>query len=85
MKKVSFWATSRASQLDEGVGPHAEMFGELCGLQTSTFFSIGHSFAALAFFVSRTGMLPERAVPHYAALHACSSDLPVRIAYPCSL
>lgn len=56
------------------------MFGELCGLQKNTFFSIGHSFAALAFFVSGTGMLPERAVPHYAALHACSSDLPVRTA-----
>ncbi|MEG5266603.1 hypothetical protein TRP66_20160 [Pseudomonas sp. JDS28PS106] len=29
----------------------AEMFGELCKLQKSGFFSIGHSLAALAFVV----------------------------------
>jgi len=80
VKKVSFWASSHANQADSGLPRHVEMFGELCGLQKNIFFSIGHSFAALAFFVSGTGMLPERAVPHYAALHACSSDLPVRTA-----
>ncbi|OCR22699.1 hypothetical protein AFK24_23295 [Pseudomonas syringae] len=30
----------------------AEMFGEVCKLQKISFFSIGHSFAALAFVVS---------------------------------
>jgi hypothetical protein len=80
MKKVSFWATSRINGPCAGVISQAEMFGELCGLQKNTFFSIGHSFAALAFFVSWIGKLPGRAVPHYAALHACSSDLPVRTA-----
>jgi hypothetical protein len=80
MKKVSFWAAPSASQLDSRVARLSEMFGELCGLQTDTFFSIGHSFAALAFFFFRAQKLPERAVPHYAALHACSSDLLVRTA-----
>jgi hypothetical protein len=80
MKKVSFWATSRASQLERRVAGRFEMFGELCELQIHTFFSIGHSFAALAFFFFRAQKLPERAVPHYAALHLCSSDLPVRAA-----
>lgn len=80
MKKVSFWAAFSASQLYVGVGQQAETFGELCGLQTITFFSIGHSFAALAFFFFRIGKLPERVVRHYAALHACSSDPLVRTA-----
>lgn len=78
MKKVSFWAFLRADRVFSGLRYGAEMFGELCRLQTVIFFSIGHSFAALAFVVSGIGKLPERAVPQFAAWHACSSDLPVR-------
>ena len=37
----------------------AEMFGEVCKLQNISFFSIGHSFAALAFVVSEPKMLTD--------------------------
>jgi hypothetical protein len=49
MKKVSFWAFRAASPVIAGIGREAEMFGQLCRLQIHSFFSIGHSFAALAF------------------------------------
>ncbi|EPJ89660.1 hypothetical protein CFII64_01036 [Pseudomonas sp. CFII64] len=40
-------------------GALAETFGEICKLQKSSFFSIGHSFAALAFVVSEPKMLTD--------------------------
>ncbi len=80
MKKVSFWATLRVDRVFSGFRCCTEMFGELFRLQTVMFFSIGHSFAALAFVVSGVGNLPERTVPQLAAGHACSSDLLVRTA-----
>jgi hypothetical protein len=52
VKKVSFWAFQAADPAIAGFGRDVEMFSELCRLQTHTFFSIGHSFAALAFVVS---------------------------------
>lgn len=36
-----------------------EMFGEVCKLQKLSFFSIGHSFAALAFIVSEPKILAD--------------------------
>jgi hypothetical protein len=50
MKKVSYWAFPPAGQANAGLDRDAEMFGQLCRLQIPSFFSIGHSFAALAFF-----------------------------------
>ncbi|MGH8418885.1 MAG: hypothetical protein ACRER8_16640 [Pseudomonas sp.] len=49
MKKVSYWAFQAISQANAGFDRDAEMFGQLCRLQTHSFFSIGHSLAALAF------------------------------------
>jgi hypothetical protein len=49
MKKVSYWAFQAVSPAIARYGREAEMFGQLCRLQTHSFFSIGHSFAALAF------------------------------------
>jgi hypothetical protein len=49
MKKVSYWAFHANGPVFVGSGREAEMFGQLCRLQSHSFFSIGHSFAALAF------------------------------------
>jgi hypothetical protein len=45
-------STSRSAGLCWITGRFAEMFGELSRLQKLSFFSIGHSLAALAFVVS---------------------------------
>jgi hypothetical protein len=85
VKKVSYWAFQAASPAISGFGRDTEMFGELCRLQTHSFFSIGHSFAALAFVVSapvnplsaETGV--ENALRMTAA-RRCSSNQLVRTA-----
>jgi hypothetical protein len=80
MKKVSFWAFPAISQAIAGFAQNAEIFGEHCRLQTHRFFSIGHSFAALAFVVSGSGKLIERCAPRLAAIRTCSSNPKVRAA-----
>lgn len=51
---------SRRASICRAYGQFSEMFGELSRLQKLSFFSIGHSLAALAFVVSGPGKwLPE--------------------------
>jgi hypothetical protein len=86
MKKVSFWAVRAASLAFAGLRHSAEMFGQLCRLQTLSFFSIGHSFAALAFVVSALRKpfarkkLAEGSALHKSQMCRCSSNLSVRTA-----
>jgi hypothetical protein len=49
MKKVSYWTFHANGPVFSGAGREAEMFGQLCRLQSESFFSIGHSLTALAF------------------------------------
>jgi hypothetical protein len=86
MKKVSYWAFHAISPAISGLRRKAEMFGQLCRLQTHTFFSIGHSFAALAFCrfsrrkTAERKKLAESAALSKTAMCRCSSNLLVRAA-----
>jgi len=56
------------------------MFGDVSRLQINGFFSIGHSFPALAFVVSGSKTLADGKALRLHALRTCSSDLSVRTA-----
>ena len=54
-----------------------ETFGEVCELQKLSFFSIGHSLAALAFVVCRPEKLVDGALPRLKAEGEPPSDYSV--------
>jgi hypothetical protein len=57
-----------------------EMFSALCRLQLDVFFSIGHSFAAVAFVVSGSRKLEQIQVLQETAAHRCFASLRARTA-----
>jgi len=59
---------------------YTETFGEVCELQKLSFFSIGHSLAALAFVVSGPGNWLMEMRPRLKTVGAPPSDYSVCIA-----
>ncbi|WP_206361250.1 hypothetical protein, partial [Pseudomonas viridiflava] len=70
-------SASRRASLCRTSGQFAEMFGEVSRLQKLSFFSIGHSLAALAFVVSGSGKWLLEICTRSSAMDAGSLGLSV--------
>jgi hypothetical protein len=79
-EKGFIWSVYPHGPLNMGFTGSVEMFSELCRLQSEVFFSIGHSFAAVAFVVSGSRKLEQIQVSQHAAAHRCFASPRARTA-----